>query len=211
MVAMSIFKRAVLALFVAALARPGLAQSDAQLVAQIAARLGAAKAVSARFTQTQTLAAMKAPLVSHGSLVFARDQGVIWRIDDPYRATYVISDAGVVEVNGAGQRAGRAARAPAGAAQVSKMMGAMLGGDLSPLYSQFDVKASGTPAHWTIMLKPDQPQLAQAVKGLRMEGGAYLDSLQLTTAGGDVTRMEFSNSTPLDTLPGAERALFGVR
>jgi hypothetical protein len=135
---------------------------------------------------------------------------VIWRIDDPYRATYVISDAGVVEVNAGGQRVQRGTRPPAGVGQVSKMMRSMLAGDLSSLYSQFDVKASGTPEHWTMQLTPNQPQIAQALKGLTLEGGAYLTNLQLSTASGDVTRMEFTGSTTLDGLPAAERALFGA-
>lgn len=204
-------RRALMALTLfAALPAGAFAQGEPALVNQIAARLARPLAVRARFTQTQTLAAMKAPLVSHGSLVFARDQGVIWRIDDPYRATYVISDAGVVEVNASGQRVQRGTRPPAGVGQVSKMMRSMLAGDLSSLYSQFDVKASGTPEHWTMQLTPNQPQIAQALKGLTLEGGAYLTNLQLSTASGDVTRMEFTGSTTLDGLPAAERALFGA-
>jgi outer membrane lipoprotein-sorting protein len=187
--------------------------NDTQLVQQIAGHLAQAKGIRAQFTQTQTLAAMNKPLVSTGSLVFFRQRGVIWQIDTPYKATYVITDAGVTEVNARGQRVdtNRQPQGARGVAQVSKMMRAMLGGDLSALYSQFDVKADGTPSQWRMQLTPNQPQLAQAIKGLQMEGGDYLKTLRITLANGDVTQTEFTNSKVVNDLESAERTLLGAK
>lgn len=189
------------------------AANDTQLVQQIAGRLAEAKGIRAQFTQTQTLAAMNRPLVSTGSLVFFRERGVIWQIDTPYKATYVISDAGVIEVNASGQRVNtnRQPQGARGVAQVSKMMRAMLGGDLSALYSQFDVKADGSPSQWRMQLTPNQPQLAQAIKGLQMEGGDYLKTLRISLANGDVTQIEFANSKVVNDLDPAERTLLGAK
>jgi outer membrane lipoprotein-sorting protein len=188
----------------------GPAQSTA-LVSQIAAQLGRANGIRAHFTQTQTRAALKQPLVSSGSLLLARGRGVIWRIETPYQATYLITDAGVSEVNAAGQRTGGASpRGTRGVAEVSRMMRAMLGGDLSALYSQFDVQATGTPAQWRMQLTPNQPQLAQAIKGLQMSGGSYLRSLHITLANGDVTTLDFSDTTAVTELTSAEQQLFGA-
>ena len=185
--------------------------SNTGLVSQIAGNLARAKGVRAQFTQTQTLSAMKQPLVSTGSLVFFRERGVIWQIDTPYKATYVITDTGVSEVNANGQRlttnSGSGVR---GVAQVSRMMRAMLGGDLSALYAQFDVHADGTPAQWRMQLTPNQPQLAQSIKGLEMSGGDYLQALRITLANGDVTRIDFANSAAVSELPPADRTLFGA-
>jgi outer membrane lipoprotein-sorting protein len=185
--------------------------NDTGLVSQIAAHLAQAKGVRARFTQTQTLSAMKQPLVSTGSLVFFRERGVIWQIDTPYKATYVIADAGVSEVNANGQRTNTSSgNGVRGVAQVSRMMRAMLGGDLSALYAQFDVHADGTPAQWRMQLTPNQPQLAQSIKGLEMSGGDYLQALRITLANGDVTRIDFAKSTAVSELAPAERTLFGA-
>jgi hypothetical protein len=154
---------------------------------------------------------MKQPLVSTGMLVFERDRGVIWRVDTPYAATYVITDAGVAEVDANGRRIRtKSAQGVRGVAQVSKMMRAMLGGDLSALYSQFDVDAEGSASDWTLGLKPNQPQLAQAIKGLHMTGGAFLRSLRIDLANGDVTRIEFTKSEAADDLPPAERTLLSA-
>jgi len=187
------------------------ASPDAALVAQIAARLARAKGVHARFTQTRTLAALKAPLVSTGSLLFFRERGVIWRIDAPYRKTWVMTDAGVVEIDAQGHRLARGAAGGArGAAEVARMMRALLGGDLSALYSQFDVDAHGTPARWQLRLVPRQPQLAQALGALQLDGGEFLQSLRITLANGDTIRYDFAASTAVTALAPADAALFGT-
>ncbi|OLL30200.1 hypothetical protein BTH42_18790 [Burkholderia sp. SRS-W-2-2016] len=200
---------------VAASAAPNAAATptanNPALVSQIAAHLAEPKGVRAQFTQTQTLAAMKQPLVSSGSLLFYRERGVIWQIDTPYKATYVITDAGVAQLNAAGQRVGtHSAQGTRGVAQVSKMMRAMLGGDLSALYSQFDVSAAGSAAQWRMHLTPNQPQLAQSIKGLEMSGGDYLQNLRITLANGDVTQLDFAHSAAVAEPTPAERNLFGA-
>ncbi|MFM0151266.1 outer membrane lipoprotein carrier protein LolA [Paraburkholderia sediminicola] len=205
---------------ISALSLSGVAASAAEaaqsagnpaLVSQIASHLAQAKGVRAQFTQTQTLAAMKQPLVSTGSLLFFRDRGVIWQIDTPYKAIYVITDAGVTEVNANGQRVtAHSAQGTRGVAQVSKMMRAMLGGDLSALYSQFDVAAEGSVAQWRMQLTPNQPQIAQSIKGLQMNGGDYLQSLRITLANGDVTKLDFAKSAAVTEPTPAERSLLGA-
>lgn len=187
---------------------PGAA--EAGLVARIATQLAEKVGVRAQFKQTQTLAALAAPLVSTGSLVFARDRGVIWRTDTPYRITYVIGDASVTKIDANGHRSTSGA-SRGGMTQVSRMMRAMLGGDLSALYSQFDVAADGTTARWHMRLTPNQPQLAQFVKTLSMEGGAFLRTLEITAANGDTTRIDFSANEGIDALSPAELALFGAQ
>lgn len=215
--ALTLFRTALVALLFAATAdvhaaapSPRASGNEA-LVSQVSSRLALMKGVRAQFVQTQTLSAMKQPLVSKGTLVFVRDRGVIWRMDTPYAATFVITDSGVAEVDASGKPIRSAsAQGVRGVAQVSKMMRAMLGGDLSALYSQFEVDAQGTPSDWTLDLKPNQPQLAQAIKGLHMTGGAFVRSLRIDLANSDVTRIEFTKTEAADDLPPAERTLLGA-
>ncbi|MDP9583937.1 UNVERIFIED_ORG: outer membrane lipoprotein-sorting protein [Burkholderia contaminans] len=189
-----------------AAARP----SNAVLVADVAARLAHVGAIRADFRQTQTLSAMKQPLVSTGSMLFDRRSGVVWRIDTPYKATYVITDGGMREV-GADGRLVAPGGGGRGVAQVSRMMRDMLGGDLSALYAQFDVEASGTPERWRMVLRPNQPQLAQAIRVLEMSGGAYLGKLDMTFANGNVTVLEFVRPTPVDAPAPIERGWLEAR
>jgi hypothetical protein len=186
---------------IAAVARP----ASAMLVGEIAARLAREGVIRADFVQTQTLAAMKQPLVSTGSMLLDRTTGVVWRVETPYKAVYVMTDAGVREIGANGQpvRAGAGGR---GVAQVSQMMRGMLSGDLSALYTQFDVDATGTPDQWRMILRPNQPQIAQAIRELQMSGGASLNSLVIAFANGNVTKLEFRHSMRVGAPEPAERA-----
>ena len=176
--------------------------NDAALVARIAAHLARATGIRAHFTQTQTLAAMKAPLVSTGSLAFYRDRGVIWRIETPYKATWVMTDTRVIRIDASGRRTEGGAQSARGAAEMSKMMRALLAGDLSALYGQFDVVAQGPLDHWALRLVPNQPQLAQSIRALEMTGGDYLRTLRVATPNGDVTvRAEDASTTAPRTAP----------
>jgi hypothetical protein len=186
------------------------ASADAGFVARIAGQLASNRAVRAHFRQTQTLAALSAPLVSTGTLVFIQERGVIWRLDTPVRVTYVIGDTSVTKIDASGHRTTTGA-SRGGMAQVPQMMRAMLSGDLSGLYSRFDVAGSGTAAHWQLILTPNQPQLAQFVKALRMDGGAFLQALEIDAANGDTTRIEFSGSESIDPHAFAESGLFEAR
>jgi outer membrane lipoprotein-sorting protein len=185
------------------------ATADATLVSGIAAQLAHQDSVRARFRQTQTLSALSAPLVSTGTLVFSPQRGVIWHTEKPRNMTVVIGNANVTAIDADGRRSTRGAGS-GGIAHVSKMLRAMLGGDLSALYSQFDVAAEGTTARWRLRLTPNQPQLEQAVKSLRMEGGAFLTMLEIVAANGDTTRIDFSGSERIDALSPAELAAFGA-
>jgi Outer membrane lipoprotein carrier protein LolA-like len=201
-----------MALSLAVGARAEQSGQDAALVSGIARHLAeAGGGVRAQFSQTRTLSAMKQPLVSTGSILFVRERGVIWHVDTPYKATYAITDAGMREIGANGQPgASRGGNDSRGTAQVSRMMRAMLGGDLSGLYSQFDVKAHGTPSNWRMELTPSQPQLAQSVRRLDMNGGDFLQGLRIVLANGDATQIEFTGSAPAGELSPAERAQLGA-
>ncbi len=188
-----------------ATARP----ADLALVSGVTASLARAGTIRARFTQTQTLASMKQPLVSTGSLLVDRALGIVWRIDTPYRATYVITDAGVREIDAGGRPVSQGGAR--GLAQVSRMMRGMLSGDLSALYSQFDVAASGTPARWRMSLKPNQPQLRQVLGELQLGGGEFLRTLNLVYANGNQTTLEFSGTARIDAPSAVERAWLETR
>jgi outer membrane lipoprotein-sorting protein len=189
---------------------PSATQQSSALVSQVAAQLAQANGVRAQFVQTQSLRAMQRPLVSSGTLLFLRDHGAIWRVEQPHRMTYVMTDAGVTTLDADDKPVARGARNAAGVAQVSRMMRAMLTGDLSALYSQFDVNAQGSVSRWHLRLIPAQPQLAQALRGLDLAGDTYVRSIRVQSANGDETRIEFTGSTRVEAPNAAERALLGA-
>jgi hypothetical protein len=192
-------------------ARASADGASAAFVSLIASRLAHANDVRAEFTQTQTLSAMARPLISTGTLVFDRQRGMIWRVETPFKATYVIGDAIASEMDTSGGRSVRRAQGGRGVAQVATMMRAMLSGDLSALYSQFNVDAQGTASQWRLDLTPNQPQLAQSIQALQISGGEFVQTVRIVHTSGDLTQIEFAKSELLSELAPAERALLGAQ
>ena len=69
---------------------------------RIARGLSHAPALRAQFVQTKTIAAMTRPIVLSGDFLYARTKGVLWNIERPYRARYVLSERGIREVSADG-------------------------------------------------------------------------------------------------------------
>ncbi|KND61945.1 putative transmembrane protein [Candidatus Burkholderia verschuerenii] len=188
--------------------------SDADLVRAIVQRLSQGAGLRARFTQKPTVAALNAPLTSRGDLLVARDLGVVWRVTEPFRSVYVVGAQGVTELDPTDmrvRRSPRGTRAAAGATQASAMARALANGDLSSLYAQFEVRTSGSPDRWSMLLVPDQPQLKQVIGSVRLEGGAVLKSLCLNSPNGDVTLIELVDVSPFERLSDSDRAWFEAR
>jgi len=187
--------------------------SQTALVQTITSRLGQLSGVASSFRQTQTLVALRTPVSSSGSLLFFREKGVVWTTDSPIEQTFVITDAGVQVWDTQDDKEGANADAKTrsgikGVAQVARMMQAMLSGDLSALYSQFDVRAQGTAAAWQMDLSPNQPQLAQVIKRVQLRGGAFLNAIRITFSHGDVTDIALSQQRALTQLSSQQQRYF---
>jgi hypothetical protein len=84
---MTLFLRLVIAsLWLAVNAMPAIAQPLSAittpanpLLERITSQIGQQPLLRATFTQTKTMAALKRPLQSTGSLVYAKDAGVWWQ------------------------------------------------------------------------------------------------------------------------------------
>lgn len=162
-------------------------------LAQLATRLDQAGVIHADFVQTKTLQALKRPLRTAGRMVFARDQGVLWRIDKPYQASYALSAERVVEIGPDGGRKVRAAREVPALAQIGRVFGALFQGDAAALEQYFQVTVGGSAERWRVDLAP-KPELARFLKGISAQGGQFLETIEVHEAQGDVTRIEFRDS-----------------
>ncbi len=178
----------------------------APALVQLTARLDQAGVIHADFVQTKTLQALKRPLRTSGQLVFARGQGVLWRIEKPYQASYALSADSVTEIGPDGARRVRAARDVPALAQVGRVFQAIFQGDTQDLAEHFTVTVSGDTGHWRVNLAP-KPELARFLKSIVAHGGHFLDLIEVDEAQGDRTRIEFRNSRLDAPLTDAEAGL----
>lgn len=184
------------------------AAAGGDLVAMIARQSAEYPVVRARFTQTRTMSALKKPLITRGTLIYSRRDGVLWRIEAPYAVTYVLGESRVAEIGADGTRRERDAREIPGLAQVAKVFRALLGSDVAVLHNLFDAKASGGPDRWEIALTPHVPEVKRHLNGMRLTGGRFVEMVQVDEAGGDVTRLNLHDTRGDQGLTPEEFALF---
>lgn len=158
------------------------------------------------FSQTRTLAALSRPLKASGSLVLAKDQGVIWELKRPVAITYVMGPQGLLVVNSDGTRDRKTAQDNPVVAQMGRIFTAVTQGDWKALGSFFTVTGEGRPDHWEVTLLP-KAQAQTFVKAVKLDGGRFIDRIRLEEPGGDRTELVFQHQRVDAPLTGAEQKL----
>lgn len=182
--------------------------ADAPATARLHARLSQAEVLRADFVQSKAMAAFKKPLVTRGQLVFAPRHGVIWKIEQPLRLTYVLREDRLIEIAADGREQVKTARELPAVAHVARIFRALLGGQTQALDELFAASLSGDPDRdWTLTLTPRATQTAQFVRRIALAGGRHLDEIRLEEAGGDVTTLSFSHTRLADALSPEESRL----
>lgn len=182
------------------------------IAARLGARLEQAPVVRAEFVQTKEMAAFKKPLVTRGRLIFARQQGVLWQIEQPLKLAYVLQEARMVEIGEDGVAQIKTAQEVPGLAQVGRIFRALLGGQTKALADLFDSMGSGDPDRaWTLTLTPRTPQVGQFIRRITLTGGQHVDSIRIEEAGGDSATIRFKNTVEAKALSAEESAHFAAK
>jgi len=172
--------------------------ADDALLSNIAAGLGRSAVLRAEFTQTKKVAALTRPLESSGRLVYARERGIVWKIERPYRVTYLLNDAGVVELDASGAVSSSAGQGP-GWQHVSRIFRSLFAADLTALDQYFVAAARGEPAHWEIVLDP-RPALKPIFQNVVVKGGRFVEQVNFAESNGDTMTIRFVNIREAATL-----------
>jgi len=178
----------------------------ASLPPGLAGHLREAAVVHAEFRQTRHLAALTRPLKASGTLVMARDRGVVWSVEKPLKITYVIGPGGLLVVDAQGRRERRTARDLPVLGQMGRVFQSMVQGDWKGLEAQFTVEGSGSAAAWEVTLTP-RAGLAGYLRQVRLKGGRFVDQVTLVEAGGDRMEIAFLRQRDQEPLDPAEAAL----
>jgi hypothetical protein len=172
----------------------------------LTAHLKGVACVHLDFTQTRTLAALSRPLKASGSMVLARDKGVIWALKRPVALTYVMGPKGLTVVDAAGGRERKTPKEAPMVAQMGQIFQSVAQGDFHALEAFFTVTGEGGPERWEVDLLPNA-QAAAFVKRIRLNGGRFIDRIRIEEAAGDRTELVFQHQSQDAPLTGAEAAL----
>ena len=168
------------------------ANESAALLSGASDMLDKRSVTTGRFTQTATVAALSAPLVSSGSFYFDRARGVSWHVEQPISAQFVF----LPTTDGA-----PAARGQVQMSWVGQLLNTVLAGDLSALSRMFLVDGSLSPDGWALVLAPKSTAVARAIAKIDVDGGTAIHRIKLLEANGDDITIVFSEVQHPASLP----------
>lgn len=177
------------------LAGCGLAQAFG--LSDLSRQLSEPAVIKGPFIQEKHLRALPQPLVSKGRFVLARDHGLLWLLQTPLKQDYRLDAQGIARRDPAGWQ--RLPGKSAGAEQ-NRLFFAVLQGDSSGLERDFELSLQGDAQHWQLRLIPRSLLLKQVFKQIDIDGGRFVERIQLLETQGDSTvlRMPSSNSASLN-------------
>ncbi|MFF7707610.1 LolA-related protein [Pseudomonas sp. NPDC007930] len=172
---------------------------------ELAAQLGKPAAVRGPFVQEKYLRSLPQPLTSRGEFVLARDHGLLWLLQTPLRQDYRIDDNGLWRRDANGWQALPAKTA---GAEQNRLFFAVLRGDATALNKDFELSLQGDLAHWQVQLTPRSLLLKQVFSHIDLQGGQYVEQIELFETQGDRTLLRLPASTGSDALSATEQQAF---
>lgn len=147
--------------------------------------LAASAAGTVRFNETRSSAILKQPIETSGTLTFTPPARLERRALKPRAERFVVDgDTLTVDTNG-DQRTLRLADFPALRASIESMR-ATLSGDLATLRRHYRVELGGTAAQWQLLLLPREPEMAELVRSIRIDGmRGRINRVEVLEASGD--------------------------
>lgn len=189
-------------------AGPTASDADRVSLQRILSQVGANAVVNADFVQTRTSSLLTTPAITRGTLVFARDHGVIWQVRTPQPQGYVYGRQRSARLDGDGNVVSLDSQPSAVTRQINELADAFMHGDISGLASQFAMSVTGTANRWQVALTPTQPQIAQAVRSLTLSGDTVVRTVVLETRRGESIKWQFDKVRTTDKMDARDQRLF---
>ena len=163
---------------------------------------GAGEILRGHFQQQRFLQGFNTPLTSAGTFMVVPGRGVVWRAQTPFAIITAIGNGGLVQrITGGATTHYPASRLPA-IVKLYEIFAAALSGDWPKLDRIFAVQREGDDQSWKVTLKPLSNDPGMPLQTVVVQGGAYVNSVQIMRANGDSDRIDFTDQalsrTPLD-------------
>ncbi|PPE76407.1 hypothetical protein C3941_29395 [Kaistia algarum] len=175
---------------------------------QVFAQLGATPVVRAQFEQQKKLTALNKTYVSKGTVLFSKNQGVLWQIQSPVKADLVVTPRKLVQKTQRTSSQIEVDKTPYGS--VATMFLQLMSGNEAALAKNFNVlSASYSPTQWKVSLTPKSSLFKKLFVQVDAQGQRYVDRISILEQANNRTIIRFSQQTAQpQTLTAAENALF---
>ena len=184
------------------------ATAVADTVQDVMGILGRHVLVRASYEQHKRVAGRKRELRSSGTLVFARNQGVLLEMNLPAVSQLVMTESMIVQRSAGQTTRLKLQQSPLGAA--ATVFGQLPSGNLQQLQQNFAVSASSTgTTQWELKLTPRSEAVKKSLQEIRLGGDQFLQEITLfDTRGGRVLLQLADHQTQPETLSADESELF---
>ncbi|ASN16609.1 MULTISPECIES: LolA family protein [Pantoea] len=149
--------------------------------------------IRAHFDQVRTIKDMPQPLKSQGTMLIARDKGLLWDQTRPFPMQLLLDDKRMVQViNGQPPQTITAENNPQ-MFQFNHLLRALFQADRKVLEQNFRVDfADKGEGRWTLRLTPITTPLDKIFSSIDLAGKTYLEQIQLNDKQGDRTDITLS-------------------
>ena len=168
------------------------AHAAPELAAQVAARLAHPAVLRGEFEQQRQVQGFAKPLVSRGSFVVARGQGVLWDTRTPFASQLVLNRTQIrATQDGAAAFRLDASTEPA-VRVINGVLFGLLDGDLQALAAHFRVDGQADAKGWQIRLEPKDAAIARLMSRIELDGDQYVRRIRILDASGDRSSLVLS-------------------
>ncbi|WP_434057114.1 LolA family protein [Acinetobacter silvestris] len=177
-------------------------------VAQIFKQLSSTALVRAQFQQQKKLASLNKTFVSNGSVLFSKQQGVLWQIQRPVQASLIVTPQKLVQKTQRTFSQIEMNKTPYGS--VATMFLQLMSGDETALAKNFNiVSARYATNQWNMILTPKSSLFKKLFVRIEAQGQNFVDQIVITEQANNSTVIQFSqHSAQPQNLTAAEHALF---
>lgn len=182
---------------------------------QLVENLAQTSIVRNAFTQKKKMAILKRPIISNGTMLFAKNYGLYWKVNAPFESTLVITDNKVMQKSGELVSIVSASEQPA-MFEFAQIFFLVFSGDIKTLEKHFEIFYANESGSWRIGLLPKNKLLGKMLSHVVLQGNAKNDfarinSVYLRDVSGDETEIKFNTNTlpiTLADITAAEQAYF---
>lgn len=182
--------------------------ADVTQVSQIFKQLSSTPTVRANFQQQKKLASLNKTFVSNGTVLFSKQQGVLWQIQRPVQASLIVTPKKLVQKTQRTFSQIEIDKSPYGS--VATMFLQLMSGNETALAKNFNVvSASYAPNQWNVTLTPKSALFKKLFVQVNAQGQRYVDKIVISEKANNSTTILFTqHSNQPSTLTATEDELF---
>lgn len=174
------------------------------LAASIRSRLLDAPVIRGNFEQRKSIAGFRKPVVSRGDFLITKERGVLWQTREPFNGSLKLTRNEIVTRSGSEETMRLSASSQPGMQSVSRLLFALLSGDVQQLGENFTIQGTLRGAQgWQLQLVPKVEALSKLFSRIELNGDRYVRHVELFETSGDHTDIQLSalNSEPAALSP----------